>query len=349
MPKHQAHSARRRHLVTIVKLLFACGLVAGLFFYQVITLEALRATFRDPPVAALAFALLLLGYVLSAARWYFLLHAMGIQVRLRPCAEIFAMGTFANTFLPGGTGGDLVRAVYIARHVHQDRTGGVISVFADRAVGLLGVLGVAVLLGASDSRHVIASPLTRTFFLTLTAAFGGAVLGILLTFALLSQARFEKLQGWIGARTIAHRTVVRLFATAVQLRAHPMLSLLSFVVSVVITLTMAAAGVLLARGYEAGGLGPLDFANASVLALLANAVPLTPGGIGVAEGAFAFLCYAWEPTPTALAYGTIFFGERLILTLINLIGSVAFLTYRGTIARAWEPHSEGAVTAEPGR
>src|SRR3954452_11513162 len=123
-PQRHSGRPRRQHLPPVLKLLISGALVAGLFYYHVITFEALRATFREPAIAGLAFAALLLGYLLSALRWYFLLQAMGIHVRLRPCAQIFAMGTFANTFLPGGTGGDLLRAVYIARHVHQDRTGG---------------------------------------------------------------------------------------------------------------------------------------------------------------------------------------------------------------------------------
>jgi uncharacterized protein (TIRG00374 family) len=332
MPKHQAGNIRR-HLATVVKLLIAAGLVAGLFFYHVITLDALRTTFRDPPIAASAFAVLLLGYVLSAARWYFLLRAMGIYVRLRPCAEIFAMGTFANTFLPGGTGGDLVRAVYIARHVHQDRAGGVISVFADRAIGLLGVVMVALVLALVAPEHVIASPLTHTFFLVLVGAFAAAIAGIVAAFVVVSPGRLARIETFVGSRTILHRLMLRLFQAVVQLRSDPWAVLLSFAISIVVTLTIVASVVLLAHGYEGGGLRAVDFGNAAVLAILANAVPITPGGIGIAEGAFAFLCYAWEVTPTALPYGTIFFGYRLILTVISLIGSVAFVSYRGTVAR----------------
>ncbi len=332
MPKHQAGSVRR-HLATVVKLLIAGGLVAGLFFYHVITLDALRTTFRDPPIAASAFAVLLLGYMLSAARWYFLLRAMGIHVRLRPCAEIFAMGTFANAFLPGGTGGDLVRAVYIARHVHQDRAGGVISVFADRAIGLLSVVMVALVLASVAPEHVTASPLTHTFFLVLVGAFAAAIVGILAAFVVVTPGRLARIETFVGTRTILHRLLLRLFQMVVQLRSDPWAVLLSVAISIVVTLTIVASVVLLAHGYGGGGLRPVDFANAAVLAILANAVPVTPGGIGIAEGAFAFLCYAWEATPTALPYGTIFFGYRLIFMVISLIGSVAFVSYRRTVAQ----------------
>lgn len=337
----------RRRLSTLVKLLISAGLVAALFYYDVITLHALATTFRDWPMALSAFAVLLVGYVLSALRWYALLHAIGIRIRLRPCAEIFAMGTFANTFLPGGTGGDLVRAVYIARHVQTDRAGGVISVLADRAMGFLGVLGVAVLLGLAASDHVIQSPLTRTLYFLLAGGFAGIALGLVIVLVVLPPARVEKISSLIGDRTMLHRGLLRIFQVIGQFRKNPAAVLLSVLLSVLITLTIVTAVILLASGFRAGGLNALDFANATVFALVANIVPITPGGVGVAEGVFAFLCYAWETTPTTLAYGTIFLGQRLITMVISLVGSIAFVTYKGAIGLDGASGSGGAAPAAP--
>jgi len=321
----------RRRLSTFVKLLISAALVAALFYYDVITLQALAATFRDWPVALSAFVVLLVGYGLSALRWYALLHAIGIRIRLRPCAEIFAMGTFANTFLPGGTGGDLVRVVYIARHVQTDRAGGVISVLADRAMGLLGVLGVAVMLGLVASEHVIQSPLTRTLYFLLAGGFAGITLGLVIALVVLPPARVAKISSFIGNRTMIHRLFLRIFQVIGQFRNNPAAVLLSAILSILITLTIVTAVILLASRFKAGGLNALDFANATVFALVANIVPITPGGVGVAEGVFAFLCYAWETTPTTLAYGTIFLGQRLITMVISLVGSIAFVTYKGSV------------------
>lgn len=325
-------SARfRRRLSTFAKLLISAALIGALFYYDVITLKALATTFRDWPMALAAFAVLLVGYALSALRWYAILHAIGIRVRLRPCAEIFAMGTFANTFLPGGTGGDLVRAVYIARHVQTDRAGGVLSVLADRAMGLLGVLGTAVILGLASSEHVIESPLTRMLYFLLVGGFAAITLGLVIVLLVLPPARVAKISSLIGSRTVIHRLFLRVFQVIGQFRNNPAALLLSIVLSILITLTIVAAVILLASGFRAGGLNALDFANATVFALVANIVPITPGGIGVAEGVFAFLCYAWETTPTTLAYGTIFLSQRLIVVVISLVGSVAFVTYNRSI------------------
>jgi uncharacterized protein (TIRG00374 family) len=324
-------SFARRSLATLLKLLIAALLVFSLFYYRVITLDSLQATFRDRPIAASVIVVLFIGYMLSAVRWYFILHAMGIPIRLRPCAEIFAMGMFASTILPGGTGGDMVRAIYVARHLHQDRTGGVISVLADRALGLFGVIVVAMFFALSGPEHMIRSPLTRAIFSVLAAVFIAGVLGAAAAVTLIGPKRFERIRQFLGFRTIIQRTIVRVIETVLQLRSHPAALLISVLISVVITLTIASAIVLLAHGYGAGGLQPIDFANAGVLALLSSALPVTPGGIGVGEGTFAFLCYAWETVRTSLPYGTIFFGYRLSLTVIAAFGSVAFVTYRRTI------------------
>jgi glycosyltransferase 2 family protein len=342
-----ARARFRRRLSTFLKLLISAALVAALFHYDVITLSALGTTFRDWPVALSALGALLVGYVLSAWRWYILLHAIGIRIRFRPCAEIFAMGTFANTFLPGGTGGDVVRAVYIARHVHSDRAGGVISVLADRAMGFLGVLLVAVLLGLAAAEHVIESPLTRTLYFLLVAGFAGITLGLIIVLLVLPPTRVAKISSLIGNRTMLHRGLLRIFQVIGQFRKNPAAVLLSIVLSVLTTLSIVIAVILLASGFKAGGLNALDFANATVFALVANIVPITPGGIGVAEGVFAFLCYAWETTPTTLAYGTIFLGQRLIVMVISLVGSIAFVTYKGSIGTGEVSGNGGPAPAAP--
>lgn len=347
LPTSPPKGGARAKIVTALKLVMAVALVGGMLHYDVISVSALRDTFRNVPVALSAFAVLAVGYVLSALRWYVLLHALGIRLPLRPCAEIFAMGTFANTFLPGGTGGDIVRAVCIARHLHQDRAGGVISVLGDRVMGLFGVLFTAAILGAMLADHVVGSPLTRVFFILVVCTCVGAIVVSVAALVLITPARFARLRELVGVRTKLQRFALRMVETVVQLRVNPFALLLSFVLSVLITLTIAASVVLLSDGYGAGGLNALDFANAAVLSLVMNAAPVTPGGIGVAEGAFAFLCYAWETTPSTLPYGTIFFSQRLITTVISAFGSLAFVTYRGSVAQ--EAAAADDVTPEASR
>ena len=317
----------RRRLLTIVKIAIAAVLIGSLFYSQIITVQALGSIFGNLPVAASAFVLLLLGHALAALRWYVLLRTMAIPIRLRACVEIFAIGTFANTFLPGGTGGDLLRSVYIARDVRSDRAGGVISVLVDRALGLFGLLAVTALIGLAAAEHPEASVSTRSTALILAAIFAGSVLAIIVALFWITPARLERLRAYIGTRTIFRRAFLRLFEVAAILSRAPGAVLLSFALSVAITLTIVGAIILLSQGYARGGLTALDFSYAALLALIANVIPITPGGIGVGEGAFAFLCVAWETVRSGLPYGTIFFGYRLLTMLISLLCAVGFVTY----------------------
>ena len=207
--------------MALVKVALAVLLVSGLFYYNVITVAALKATFGNVRSAAGACAALALAYFLSALRWYFILHALGIPIRLRPCAEIFAMGTFANNLMLGGTGGDVVRAVYVSMHLHRDRAGGVISVLLDRAAGLLGMLTLGVVFGILDVGHVVGSPVTRTVFLWLCGGFAAGMAGIVVVFVVMNREFHAWMTDRLGTRTVIHRVVLRLFETVVQLRRDP--------------------------------------------------------------------------------------------------------------------------------
>lgn len=319
--------ATRRRLLTLVKITIAAVLIGSLFYSQVITVQALGSIFRNLPVAASAFVILLLGHVLAALRWYVLLRTMAIPIRLRACVEIFAIGTFANTFLPGGTGGDLLRSVYIARDVRSDRAGGVISVLVDRALGLFGLLAVTALIGLGAAEHPGASISTRSTAIILAAIFAVLAVATIVMVFWITAARSERLRAYIGTRTIFRRVFLRLFEVGVTLRRAPGAVLLSFALSVAVTISIVGAIILLSQGYGSGGLMALDFSYAALLALIANVVPITPGGIGVGEGAFAFLCVAWEAVRSGLPYGTIFFGYRLLTILISLVCAVGFVTY----------------------
>ena len=317
----------QRYLLTLLKIVIAGVLIGILFYSQVITFQALGHILGNWPIAVSAFAVLVLGHALAALRWYVLLRAMGIPIRPRACIEIFAIGTFANTFLPGGTGGDLLRSVYVARDVRSDRAGGVISVFVDRALGLFGLLAVTALVGLAAADHPDAAVSTRSAAIILAIVFVGLLIGVAATLYLVTPARLERLKAYIGTRTVFRRAFLRLFEIGASLSRKPIAVVVSFGLSVAVALTIVVSIILLSQGYERGGLTPLDFSYAALLALIANVVPITPGGIGVGETAFVFLCVAWETTRSALPYGTIFFGYRLLTMLISLLCAIGFVTY----------------------
>jgi hypothetical protein len=77
-----------------------------------------------------------LSYVLTSIRWHLLLESL--EIRLSPFRTFVlnCVGAFYNAFMPGTTGGDLVKAYYASKHTTH-RTRAVLSVVIDRIIGLL--------------------------------------------------------------------------------------------------------------------------------------------------------------------------------------------------------------------
>ena len=83
--------------------------------------------------------------ILAGVRWQILLRVQGIRISWWRLYGLLMVGLFFSLFIPGGTGGDLVKGYYLLKEAPIGRrTSAALSVVMDR---LLGLLGVAVLTG----------------------------------------------------------------------------------------------------------------------------------------------------------------------------------------------------------
>ncbi|MCD6290270.1 MAG: flippase-like domain-containing protein [Anaerolineae bacterium] len=115
---------------------------------------------------ALAWGLFIAGLALRAWRWDGLLVADGIHVPISVLIRWYFIGTFFNTMLPTGFGGDVVKTYVLARY--SARPGAAAgSVLVDRFSGILALLligAVALLLAPG-----LATPLTAALIWLLVA------------------------------------------------------------------------------------------------------------------------------------------------------------------------------------
>lgn len=70
-----------------------------------------------------------------AYRWWLLLQGLGQSVALGALVRLYLVGNFFNSFLPTGFGGDVVRAVGVAREMPASLAAG--TVLTDRLTGLM--------------------------------------------------------------------------------------------------------------------------------------------------------------------------------------------------------------------
>ena len=130
------------------------------------------------------------------------------------------------------------------------------------------------------------------------------------------------------------RLVSELREMILMLRTSPVALLAAFGLALVTQLLAAFAVVAIAQAIKIGALSVADYMFAVPLTLLANALPLTPSGIGVGEAAFDQICRWLEPMPTGAAYSSIFFAFRLVSTLTCIPGLVSLAVYRNSARSA---------------
>jgi glycosyltransferase 2 family protein len=107
--------------------------------------EALAGPIRLLPFAAAGLVTGVSAF-LTFVRWYVLVRAVELPFTLLGAVRLGAVGCFFNTFLPGSIGGDLVKALSLAR-AQSRRTVAVATVLIDRAVGLWALIWLVALLG----------------------------------------------------------------------------------------------------------------------------------------------------------------------------------------------------------
>lgn len=235
------------------------------------TLSSLAAI--TPRVLALALAVALLGMVLATLRWRLLFTACGIAERpgFGQLFRLHLIGFFYNTCVPGGVGGEVVRAI-ATRPLFGARgfAGALGLVMLERVLGLAGML---ILVAGSFSLFPLGQIPNVMLFSTIGLGIAAAAV-----FGIATASRIARFLPGPLARLAAALPTVE--------RVRPFLFALGL--SVLTHCTMIVTGHLLV-----GSLAEhVRFTDSMVVMPLIGAsqyFPLSVGGVGVREAAFVLL------------------------------------------------------------
>ena len=322
------HKRRRiaSFLLVLLKITISILLLAALVHWGRIDLHTLSAVADIPGTVIAAGGLVLLTLPLAALRWSIVLRLLGTPLPFRPLFHMLAMATLSAQFLFGVVSGDAIRGVYAWRALRGRSTRIAISIFADRLLGLLALFAIASIFSGLRLKRMQEVPQLAALEVSLTVGLGVAFIGglaILVTPNLLAklQLRFSRYRR-VDLRLRQAREVLIVF------RRNPLALAGAFTLSLLSQFASNLALVLLAIGLNIGSLSVIDYMLAAPLAFVANALPLSPGGLGVGEAAFDQICNWLDPVSTGVAYASIFFAYRAVSTVVLLIGLVSFTIYR---------------------
>ena len=92
---------------------------------------------------ALSFLTFAVAQLVIAVRWWLLLRAQSIHIRIPATVRLHFLGLFYNNVMPSSVGGDLLKAWYVTKHTDR-RLEGALSVVVDRFVGLGGMMAMGI-------------------------------------------------------------------------------------------------------------------------------------------------------------------------------------------------------------
>ena len=310
---------RRSWIVLVAKFALAAGILASLGTSR---LELRR--FADVPLSLslVSFVAIVFGsMLLPAVRWWWLLRIQKIDVSLWRAAKLTWLGYAAAVIMPGAASGDLAKGCLILHDQSEAKARSLSTVLVDRIIGVyslivLGCLSATWLRMSNPSGQAL-----NAISYALFALLSGSTLAM--TLAVLGPTRRLLARvlppAWVQAWSESYQQYVQ------SLTSLAGCLLLSLVGSLFTSASLAAADRAMGGtvSWSASlAIGPL--------VVLANCLPITPGGIGVAEATASGLF-----TQAGSANGAeMMLAIRLVMAILSLPALLLLFGGRRTPARA---------------
>jgi uncharacterized protein (TIRG00374 family) len=295
----------------------------------------------DRSLFALGAFCYLLTLLMAGARWWWLLRVNGMNVKLREALAFTWIGTFFNTVVPGATGGDLIKAIYIMKRCPGQRVPALVSVIVDRVLGLtsLAILAAVLVLFALDR------------FAPLAIGIWSVMAGVALVFMF---AFSKRLRSLIRLNVLLQKLppklsrALRMVDDAVFFyRDHKTVIVGSLLAGIGNHIVSVASVMFIGQALGVG-MPPTEYFVLIPVINIVSALPLAPNGWGVGEGLYRWLFgtygaayvtgVAANSAQAVQVMGTrgvaLSVLYRLHLTVWSLIGGLFVLTSRDRVTKA---------------
>jgi uncharacterized protein (TIRG00374 family) len=230
--------------------------------------------------------LTLFGAGIEALRLGLLCRSQAIRLPFWSGYRLIAVAGFFMICIPGGTGGDLVKLYYLASENRKKGVEAATVLLVDRAVGMFTLLLVAVGLGLANLDLVLEHAAIGGMVLAALALMTVMVVGMQMSMstAVIRSRWFTRLIDALPFHRFLWRVVEALHVFRDHRGALLAATLWSLVGHAALTTLFVAAGSVLVPGMPS-----VQVCFLALLGMLANALPITPGGLGVGEAAFEAL------------------------------------------------------------
>jgi uncharacterized protein (TIRG00374 family) len=321
----------KKTLLTIFQLLVTGALLYWVFHNPAVR-TAMAAAIRDADYRWIGAAILAYVVVEIAAmvRWQILLKVQGINLGTGRIAALFFIGMFYNQFLPGGTGGDIVKTYLLWKETPGKKPGALLAVLFDRMIGLIALIIITGVLIFLRYRWLTSTPATSPYVWLVLGVFGASVLFVTTTFVVSGFNLFHKLPHKFPGR----EKLLEISTAYHQYARHWRATVAAFGASLVCHLGTFATFLCVAYAFRAA-IAPVDFFAIMPVERTISSLPISFAGVGTREYILQIMLSNLCPIPAGAAADYWFATARLIgLTGFTVIlvcclpGGIIYFFYR---------------------
>jgi uncharacterized protein (TIRG00374 family) len=303
--------------------------------------QSLKEVFQKVNLWWFTAGVLTMGVVclVGILRWQMILGVQELKLRFPRASSIFFVGMFFNAFLLGSTGGDVIKAWYVAHETHHKKAEAVATVVVDRLIGLLALFVLTLVMMAIYWHRVFDDVRLRSFavitLLFVLSCVAVTILGLWKGFV----DKLPKLRQFLE-RLPRYDMLRRMVQAYRQYASHPVVLLNAVLLSFLVHLSSMLSIWFIGQGMgikSAHGL--VDYLLYLPIINSVTAIPISISGFGVRELMYAEMFGAvGVAASTAVALSLLGYLASLFW---SLVGAVFYLTHRKEVtAIEHESHEE---------
>jgi hypothetical protein len=305
---------------TYIRIALATLMLFLLYRSGFLQLEKIQSSLSNPLILTSGFVIFIFQFLMFTARWK-LVTSLIEKISFSLALKLHLTGQFFNTFVPGGVGGDVVKAIELSAAIQQPKKNTLALTLLDRVVGLYSLILFSFVFLSVEMSQL--SEGNIKYLVTSACLFVIAGLCILLRKTI--RALFYKLTQNLKNGFIVNmrESLLYFFDYLDQLIANGKLKYFILISLIAQFLSIFFLYLVVNSLVEAPPPYILFFPLAC-FAFMAMAIPITPGGIGLGQAAFFFIFKSFgSPTAEAAIVGISLL--QLFYIVLSLPGGYYFI------------------------
>ena len=246
-------------------------------------IQQLKFILSQPMMIAFGLTLFLVQNLIFAARWKLFVDLTS-PISMRLAAKLHLIGMFFNFFIPGGVGGDIVKALELSKTNGSARSQTLSTVMSDRIFGLFAMITFSTIFLALEYNHKPEAFVGKLLILS-TLIFSGMLFSLLVLPLI-----FNKISDFLGGKDSKLFIVLDKFINSLSFTFQTFKNYKIQFYSLLFSAVTQTMGIFfMYTVVKTAGVPPpsfMIFFSLCCFGFVAAALPIMPGGIGVGQYAF---------------------------------------------------------------